>query len=102
MCAASGSLKQHTVVDGVSLDECNRVYNMRNVTVTPKQICAGGEKSAEFCERGPLLARDLSHPMFYLVGVDSFGLRCGLDGSPGVYTRVSSYNDWILSHMHRT
>lgn len=38
--------------------------------------------------------------LFHIIGVTSFGSPfCGLKNSPGVYTRVSSYIDWIESKV---
>lgn len=34
----------------------------------------------------------------FIVGVTAFGKLCGSTESPGVYTRVSSYIDWIREH----
>lgn len=37
---------------------------------------------------------------YALLGIVSFGPRtCGVSNFPGVYTRVSSYTDWILDNM---
>ena len=35
--------------------------------------------------------------LWILVGVTSYGLGCGLPNSAGVYTRVSTYTEWIQS-----
>ena len=32
-----------------------------------------------------------------LIGIVSFGYRCGLSDAPGVYTRVTEYISWIQS-----
>lgn len=45
---------------------------------------------------GPLQVSETSNLcIFYIVGVTSFGSGCGGKNTPGVYTRVSSYVDWI-------
>lgn len=55
---------------------------------------------------GPLMGIDDSHQQVpfdyhYVIGIVSFGLSCGEEGIPGVYTRVDMYINWILSHMRR-
>ena len=70
------------------------------------QICAGGEAGRDSCRGdsggGLLRAEDVTAaPLrpWYLMGVVSFGSRdCG-NGSPGVYTRVSGYVDWIRRNV---
>lgn len=37
---------------------------------------------------------------WYMSGITSFGTTsCGTDSIPGVYTKVSSYVDWIVENM---
>lgn len=39
---------------------------------------------------------------FYLLGITSFGnSKCGLSGYPGVYTKVSSFFDWIIEKINK-
>ena len=127
--ASSSTIKLKVSVNGVPLDQCNNVYRVHNVAMGEKQLCAGGEKGYDSCRGnhsggdlrvrqhhlteslcfftgdsgGPLMALDRSISnlhYFYLVGVVSFGpTPCGMAGWPGVYTRVDSYVDWILSKM---
>lgn len=40
---------------------------------------------------GPLVCNRL------LCGLVSWGLKCGKEDSPGVYTNIAAYRDWILT-----
>jgi secreted trypsin-like serine protease len=60
-------------------------------------LCAGEEKN-DACDGdggGPLVCeKDQS---WHQVGIVSFGIGCGRADTPGVYTRVASYSEWIYS-----
>lgn len=34
--------------------------------------------------------------VYYLSGIISFGIGCGKEGWPGIYTNVAAYYDWIV------
>lgn len=66
-----------------------------SITLHEGQLCAGGDYNIDSCtgdSGGPMMVQRL---YWTLEGVVSFGNRCGLEDWPGVYTRVSSYMDWI-------
>lgn len=73
---------------------CYRTY--RTQYRVPEMLCAGAmEGGRDTCQGdsgGPLVQSGT------LVGVTSFGRGCARRGTPGVYTRVSHYVDWILCH----
>lgn len=46
---------------------------------------------------GPLVCQEGDR--WYVVGITSWGIGCGLKNKPGVYTRVSSVLSWIYSRM---
>ncbi|TAA42671.1 trypsin-like serine protease [Corallincola spongiicola] len=65
--------------------------------VTDNMICAGGVVGIDSCSGdsgGPLYEGEGDQAVQY--GIVSWGLGCDV-GSPGVYTRVANYNDWIDS-----
>lgn len=74
----------------------------------PGMMCAGGLEDQDTCRGdsgGPLILHP--PPNFdvpataKLVGIVSWGLQCGLNGYPGIYTSVSEHLSWINDLMHR-
>jgi len=65
-------------------------------------LCGGGVVGKDSCNGdsgGPLIYRSNSNSPFWLVGTVSFGTRiCGV-GTPAVFTRITSYVDWIVHHL---
>uniref|UniRef100_A0A8D3BXG4 Peptidase S1 domain-containing protein n=1 Tax=Scophthalmus maximus TaxID=52904 RepID=A0A8D3BXG4_SCOMX len=82
---------------------CNspEYYNSKPV-ITSSMICAGsdGKKNTDTCRGdsgGPLLCGGA------LVGVTSFGIKCGLIKKPGVYSYLSAKQlDWIKMTMKKS
>ena len=78
----------------VAHSSCTAVYG----SISTQTLCAGysqgGMDSCQGDSGGPMAA--LSENIWYFYGVVSFGYQCAVPGIPGVYTRVTSYVDWIL------
>ncbi|XP_075147894.1 serine protease ea-like [Haematobia irritans] len=100
--ASVSELKLKASVSGHTRDECSAVYMQQNINLEESQICAGGQEGIDSCRGdsgGPLISLDTTNRVrayYFLAGVVSFGpTPCGLEGWPGVYTRVGSFIDWI-------
>ena len=65
-------------------------------------LCAGGLTEAGGCSGdsgGPLMAREDDISPWQIVGVVSGGTKtCGI-GAPGIFTRVTHYDQWIRDNM---
>ena len=48
---------------------------------------------------GPLVYRAIADDPYYQVGIVSYGTKICGQGVPGVYTRVTSFLDWIQSKL---
>nr|CBN81366.1 Serine protease 27 [Dicentrarchus labrax] len=81
----------------------NRQCNCLNGvgTVTDNMICAGvlagGKDSCQGDSGGPMVNKQGS--AWVQSGIVSFGFGCARPNLPGVYSRVSSYQSWINSHI---
>ncbi|KAJ8672960.1 hypothetical protein QAD02_004221 [Eretmocerus hayati] len=98
--SASAVLRE-TQVPVVDTATCRKSYEQKNMMIDDRVICAGdtvlGQDSCQGDSGGPLMApKNLT---FYLIGVVSSGYKCAEPGFPGIYTRVTSFLDFIASNM---
>ncbi|CAK1587425.1 unnamed protein product [Parnassius mnemosyne] len=86
--------------------ECKSKYpatrHLENGFDPNTQLCYGDRyESKDSCQGdsgGPLqLKNNKINCMYTVIGVTSFGNKCGIVGEPGVYTKVSAYVPWIES-----
>jgi secreted trypsin-like serine protease len=81
-----------------SIPRCRAAYN--NTTyINAQHICAGaiwkGEDSCRGDSGGPLVKLEFATGCPFLVGLVSWGGRCGYPKEYGVYTRVADFAEWI-------
>ncbi|XP_057716663.1 transmembrane protease serine 9-like [Corythoichthys intestinalis] len=78
--------------------QCNCDY--RPIIITENMICAGlregGRDSCQGDSGGPMVSKQ--GDVWVQSGVVSFGRGCAEPRFPGVYARVSRYQEWISSH----
>ncbi|XP_073340691.1 complement C1r-A subcomponent-like isoform X1 [Pagrus major] len=92
----------------VEQDTCSNSITLARRTrehvpsLTNNMFCAGvpegGKDSCQGDSGGPFAMSD-DDGRFWAAGVVSWGVDCGRQGTYGVYTRVTSYVDWINKTM---
>nr|XP_020471004.1 transmembrane protease serine 12-like [Monopterus albus] len=93
---------QEAEVELIDRGRCNQITWYHGL-ITDSMICAGLESGmADSCQGdsgGPLQCYSEDEERFYVVGVTSFGEKCGLPYKPGVYTRTSRFADWMRTNQ---
>ncbi|XP_072350843.1 transmembrane protease serine 12-like [Scyliorhinus torazame] len=91
---------QEAEVNLFSNKVCNQ-HNWYDGLISKTMLCAGNEDGGvDGCQGdsgGPLQCFNAKDERFYLLGVSSFGVKCGVPNKVGVYTRTSEYRDWIVT-----
>ncbi|XP_030649807.1 polyserase-2-like [Chanos chanos] len=90
---------QEVEVPVVGNRQCNCLYGVGRIK--NNMICAGllagGKDSCQGDSGGPMVSKQGSR--WIQSGVVSFGRGCAQANFPGVYARVSQYQDWINSQI---
>ena len=105
------SLLQTVNVSSVSNEGCQSYYEGLNgdYIIDDNKVCAGninpselgqdvckGDSGGPLVQRRQVLADDSSSAIVDThIGLVSYGVPCAIEGAPSVYTRTSSYTDWI-------
>ncbi|XP_017465776.1 PREDICTED: serine protease snake-like isoform X1 [Rhagoletis zephyria] len=108
---ASSPLLMKTSLSTITNEECSTYYeqdeDLLSSGVIATQLCAKDHaKLRDTCQGdsgGPLIRYENIEDydrIAYIVGVTSFGIGCGT-GTPGIYTRVSEYFDWIEEQVYK-
>lgn len=98
----SSSVLLHVPLPIIPEAECREKYEVFNqVVIDESTLCAGrgGQDACQGDSGGPMVYKPRKDK-FYIIGVVSFGFRCAEPKYPGVYTRVSQFTDWIISHLN--
>ncbi|XP_012626511.1 serine protease 44-like isoform X2 [Microcebus murinus] len=84
--------------------ECAKIFREKlrvpGEPIREGMVCGYNDKGKDSCQGdsgGPLVC-ELNNAWIQ-VGIVSWGLGCGKQGFPGVYTEVSVYRDWINSRL---
>ncbi|KAF0313610.1 Melanization protease 1 [Amphibalanus amphitrite] len=99
----SSEVLLEVVLPGVDQQRCAAAVRRLGGLLGPRQMCAGGEPGRDVCfgdSGAPLVADPGAGELApTLVGLVAYGARLCDGAVPGVFTRVSSYLNWILDRI---
>ncbi|XP_044767158.1 phenoloxidase-activating factor 2-like [Coccinella septempunctata] len=98
-----------TVLPLIDRDTCTKALQQASLgpyfSLDPSFICAGGEENKDTCkgDGGSPLVCPIPNveDRYEQVGIVSWGLKCGLRNTPGVYVNVATFSDWIDRQMEQ-
>lgn len=88
---------QVVILPLISNEECNRIYNPLNYSVSPDMLCAGLSKDG-----GGTCNADSGSPLTvsgFQLGVVSWSHGCARPGLASVYARVAFFANWIRDNL---
>ncbi|KAM6436354.1 uncharacterized protein PHA67_023595 [Liasis olivaceus] len=98
----TSDILQEARVNILDTKKCNS-SQWYNGAMSPHTVCAGYEEGGiDTCQGdsgGPLMCRTSPGSLFYMVGITSWGKGCGEANSPGIYTSIRHFLEWILGEM---
>jgi len=105
--ATSSTKLLEAEVEIKDIDNCRRNITtvLRTAVIDRRVICASspGKDSCQGDSGGPLMffrkIRTGKPGNMFLMGIVSYGYKCAEEGYPGVYTRLSQYMNWLITHL---
>nr|XP_045606116.1 uncharacterized protein LOC123763169 [Procambarus clarkii] len=89
---------QEVSVRVLSTKDCRRNSEYMDTEVHNRVLCAAaeGKDACQGDSGGPLV--HLNGDQYTQIGIVSWGIGCADNKYPGIYTRISAFNKWILSN----
>ncbi|ELU03725.1 hypothetical protein CAPTEDRAFT_153798 [Capitella teleta] len=97
------NILMYTTVNITTNQYCDDIYS--SYDITDNMICSsdnGDHTDRDSCQGdsgGPMTVKD-SDGTFRVIGIVSWGIGCA-SGYPGVYTRVTPFNQWVLDKIEK-